>query len=108
MGVMMTMKAGASPCVRFKVSRAYQHLSPKRQLVTFFFFRQFAGVIGVTVAPLPSPSAVGSTRPLRAPWEDVVMGREQRGVSFPPPSLPLSLSPCPGTCRGHIEREALS
>lgn len=59
-GVMMVVTAGASPCARFKVSCANQHLSPERQAVAFF--SSFAGVTGVTVAPLPSRSASGSAR----------------------------------------------
>lgn len=64
-GVMTMVMPGASPCAIFKVFHSYQHLSPKRQLVTFF--STFAGVIGVTAAPLPSLSASGSTRLMETP-----------------------------------------
>lgn len=107
-GVMMMVTAAASPCARFKVS-SYQHLRPERQIV--IFFSSFTGVTRVTVAPLPSPSASGSARLTATPLGTQGRCRDGTravGVSFPPPSLPLSLSPCPGTCRGRIDREALS
>lgn len=58
----------------------------------------------VTVSCCLGPGSAPSKQPLKAhgEWRDEA---EEWGLNLSPPSLPHLLSPCQGTCQGHIYKE---